>query len=155
MSSLSFKKEIKNFKMKPNQESLPLFHPNKKYLKGLSENEITQVQMFYEKNGKDVADNPIAWITECVRGKWYKEEMLTDQDLQENFKFARRIEDNFVKLGQSNSYTYVTSSPTAMFFMKAGKEIPMPSYNMQASRFQESITNILIDKYKYSNNVLN
>ncbi len=154
-SSLSLKKEIKNVKMKPTQESLPLFHHNKKYLKGLSENEITQVQMFYEKNGKENAENPIAWITECVRGKWYKEEMLTDQDLQENFKFARKIEDNFVKLGKNNSYTYVSSSPTSMFFMKAGKEIPMPSYSMQASRFQESVSNILIKKHKYSNNVLN
>lgn len=148
------KKIIKN-EMKVNQDSLPLFHPHKKYLKGLSENEITQIQMFYEKNGRDTAENPIAWITACVRGNWYKEEMLTDQDLQENFKLARRIEYNFEKLGKNNSYTYVSSSPTAMFFMKGGKEIPMPSYNMQASSFQESITNILINKHKYSNNVMN
>ena len=154
-SSPPLKKKRKEPDKAPNQDSLPLFHPYRIYLKGLSENEITQIRIFYEKNGKSVALNPIAWITACIKGNWYKEEMLSDEDLKQNFKFVSNIEKNMNKMGLNTaSGTYLNVISKGIIFMRDSKEIPMPSFEMQNSRFQESIINILIKDHNYSEKIL-
>lgn len=128
------------------QDTLPLFHSGRKYLKGLNESEIQQVQMSYEKN-KIIIRNPEAWITECIKQGWYKENMLSDHDIQTNFSFAQQIEKRFLKLQLSNMYTYFIAEGTGIAFVVGGKEIPMPTYKMASQRFKESVSNILEKHY--------
>lgn len=140
-------------KIEIQQESLPLFHSSRKYLKGLSEDDRKQVQFYYEKQ-KSTIKNPIPWLTKCVEGKWYKEEMLSDEDLQQNFQFSRKIEDNFTKLGFQGIDSYCYSDPKRIVLVKGGKEIPSPSYGMGKERFKSLLTNTIIDNFNNSDKIL-
>lgn len=135
------------------QDHLPLFHSSRKYLRGLSQSEITQAKFYYEKTKNTVA-NPEGWITDCVKGGWYKQEMICDADLISNFKLARKIEENFTKLGLQGIDTSCYSDSNRISFRKGGKDIPSPSFSMQQDKFKELTVNILRENYECSDKLL-
>lgn len=143
---------LKN-ELKIDEDSLPLFHESRKYLKGLSEDERKQVQLHYEKQ-KNTIKSPIAWLTVCVKGGWYKEELLSDEDLKENYKFARKIEDNFVKLKFQGIDSYFYCDSKRVSFMKGGKEIPTPSYGMGRERYKSLMTDIMQENHSQAHRIL-
>ena len=140
--------------VKQTQESLPLFHSTRKYLKDLSDSDVRQVQLCFEKS-KSVIDNPVGWITRCVQEGWYKETIVTDGDLQKNFILASKVENNFNKMGYSAGagFTFFSAYAEGIAFRKGGKEIPMPSYRLPAERFKEIISHKLLVECKYPDKI--
>lgn len=134
------------------KESLPLFHPSQKYLKGLSDTDVGQLIIFFEKQ-KGTITNPIGWITECIKQGWFRETMVTDTDLQQNFQLATTIAKNFEKMGFNGGTTYFGVEGNGIAFMKAGFEVGMPSFHLPTERFKEIISDTLINTHSYPNKI--
>ncbi len=136
------------------QESMPLFHESRKYLKDLSDSDVRQVQLCFEKS-KSVIDNPVGWLTRCVQEGWYKETIVTDVDLQKNFILASKVENNFNRMGYSagSGHTSFEAYAQGIAFRKGGQEIHMPSYRLPAQRFKEIISHKLLVECKYPDKI--
>ena len=139
-------------KVEQTKESLPLFHPSQKYLKGLSDTDVGQLVIFYEKQ-KGTITNPIGWVTECIKHGWFRETMVTDADLQQNFQLATTIARNFEKMGFNAGMTYLYAESNGIAFLKAGVEIGMPSYHLPNDRFKEMLSETLINTHSYPNKI--
>ena len=148
----SSKKRKKKKEPGSDQSSLALFHPNRNYLKGKSESEIRLLYLHFQKKKHSIKD-PVAFLTACASKGWYLEHEKNDEYLVENYRFAKKIENNFERLGKNGNYTYFSTHTDGMVFMKAGQEIPLPGYDMKPTRFKEYMEEILIDNNNYSKEI--
>lgn len=123
---------------------LPLFHPKRKYLKGIAEQDMRQVQLMYEK-AKSTIKNPEAWITACIRGKWYHQHQITDEDLTKNYQFSQQLEEGFRK-AYNNPMMSLGASSKCIFLQIGENSIPMPSYEMNHNRFKENVLGVIKEK---------
>lgn len=131
---------------------LGLFHPDQPYLQGLDEEEVAQVQRSYYKK-RDTITNPTGWIISCIKQGWYREHAVTDEDLQRNHQYASSIASNFIRLKLNGGMTYFDVWPSGIAFVKGGKEVPMPSFELDNERFKEILAR-KIKELGYADNVL-
>jgi len=148
----SSKKRKKKKEPKSDQSSLALFDPNRNYLKGKSESEISLLYLHFQKKKHSIKE-PIAYLTVCAKNGWHLQHIKNDQYLVENYRCAKRIENNFDRLGWNGNYTYFYANTDVMAFMKGGKEIPLPDYDMEPTRFKEYMEEILITNNNYSKDI--
>ncbi len=148
----SSKKRKKKKEPSIDQSSLALFDPNRNYLKGMSESEISLLYLHFQKKKHSIKE-PIAYLTVCARNGWHLQHVKNDEYLVENYRCAKRIENNFDRLGWNGNYTYFYANTDVMAFMKGGKEIPLPNYDMEPTRFKEYMEEILITNNNYSKDI--
>lgn len=71
--------------------SLPLFDKRRKYLQGVSDEIIEMVKSLYEKQ-KDTIKKPEAWITQCIKEKWYYQAPKEDPALRKKANLVKAKE---------------------------------------------------------------
>ena len=148
----SLKKRKKKKQPKADQSSLALFDPNRNYLKGKSESEIRLLYLHFQKKKHSIKE-PIAYLTACSQNGWHLQHVKNDEYLVENYRCAKKIEKNFDQSGNNCGYTYFNANADGMAFMKGGKEVPLPDYDMEPTRFKEYMEEILITKNNYSKDI--
>lgn len=148
----SSKKRKKKKEPEIDQSSLTYFDSDRNYLKGKSESEIRALYLHFQKKRHSIKE-PVAYLTACARKGWHLQEDKNDEYLVENYKLAKQMENNFFRLGFNGDYTYFNANSDGMVFMKSGKEIPLPGYEMKCSRFKEYMEEIFITNSNYSKEI--
>ena len=148
----SSKKGKKKKEPSIDQSSLLLFDNDRNYLKGKSESEIRLLYLHYQKKKHSIKD-PVAYLTACAAHGWHLHHVKNDEYLIENYRFAKRIEDNFYKLGKNGNCTYFNANADGMVFMKSGVEVPLPGYDIEPKRFKEYMEEIFTVSSNYSKEI--
>lgn len=134
------------------QSSLSYFDSDRNYLKGKSESEIRALYLHFQKKKHSIKE-PVAYLTACASKGWHLQEDKNDEYLVENYRFAKNMENNFFRLGKNHNQTYFNANSDGMIFMKAGKEVPLPGYDMESKRFKAYMEEIFIINNNYSKEI--
>ena len=138
------------------RKEINYFHYDRNYLKELKPSDIRSLKKYFESQ-EMIIENPEAWLTACVKGRWWEGQEWDENDVKLNHLISENIKDKIdefnLNCGQGSSYFGCDNEK--VWIVVNGKDTTVPKFKSPHAKFKERLRKVLVERYPNHELMLN